>query len=101
MERKGIGEIKFRQQLEKIFKHKELLSRVKLVIFSGLDHGVYKFFKDEFVNYRDKNGFDFVINDKVPFFYPTNFLKIKEATSENQLIFKEVYDEFIKLPKTQ
>ncbi len=73
MERNGIGETKFKEQLEKIFKHKELLSRVKLVIFSGLDHGVYKFFKDEFVNFRDKNGFDFVINDKVPFFYPTNF----------------------------
>ncbi len=100
-ERKKLGELKFKEQLEKIFKQKDLLIRVKLVIFSGLDRdkNVYEYFKKEFETYKNDHGYDFRINENVPFFYGTNSKKIDDAIKkEDQEIFKEIYNEFINLP---
>lgn len=97
-EREKIGELKFKEQIEKIFKQKDLLSRVKLVIFSGLDRTVYDDFKETFEIYKKDHGYDFKINKNVPFFYGNNSGYIDTAIENDQEIFKEIYNEFINLP---
>ncbi len=99
IEREKIGNQKFKEQVEKIFNQKELLKRVQLVIFSGLSHPVYNYFKTEFEDHKKSNGYDFTINKDVPFFFGSNSPLIKEKTKENIQIFEDVYTAFMKIPK--
>lgn len=96
-QRKKVNSNKIKDQINKIFNQRHLLLRVKLVIFSGLGNDLYKDFKDEFKN-RSKDIYSFEINENVPFFYGTNAAGIDNAVFKNEEIFKEVYNEFIKLP---
>lgn len=90
-------DIDISNQVDMIFSKQEIMHRVQLVIFSGLQSPVFNTFKTLFK--ERSNKYTIHINDEMPFFYGTNSKKIKEVIEQKDTdiidIFNSVYKEFI------
>ena len=94
--RKGIDEL-ILKHVNMIFFKEEIIQRVKLIIFSGLQNQVYNTFKTLFIERANKYAIH--INADMPFFYGTNSEGIKNVIEQKDTdiidIFNSVYKEFV------
>jgi hypothetical protein len=64
------------QHLTVLFSHTAIIERVQVVLFSGLDHGVFQYAREVFAEACAARG---LLAWSVPFFYGTNGPKLQAA----------------------
>jgi len=81
------------EQVEAIFKHTEVIKRIKLVLLSGQDSYLFNEFRSLIA---DRFGQLNIQVKSVPFFYPTNLPKIHNNLSEDDIaLIKSIYDSYL------
>lgn len=81
------------EHIDSIFKHAEVIKRVKLVLLSGLRNPIFENFK---VKIKEKLVELNIPVREIPFLYPTNTNKILISLSDDDKeLIKEIYKAFI------
>lgn len=91
--RKKLTNEDFDHQLEVIFDNKKILSRVRLILLSGLHESAFSYFNNQItIKAKELN----IPTKQISFLYGSNLPIIKTELTEKEVnIFKSVFEDFV------
>lgn len=90
--RETVTKDEIEEHVNAIFANEKFISRIKLVLFSGLDDGKYQIFKDLF---KVKSSYKNIPIREISFLIGYNSKKIQSQIDYNDIkLFKQIFEQF-------